>query len=363
MECGIIVTIIDHLPKTEMIGMCSGLSVRCSDSVKRRCSMKELLKNLCDKYLLNLGLFTDFYPLERDILYPVCANVFCAADAVFDLGKFKDSMELIKDNPKVLSSFRSTVRPLIASLLSVSGDPRGEMEKYFGCYELLRKYFTNSEHLALLSLLLVRIAPAESAEDYIKRGRQIYDRMKKEHRILTTKEDVAFAVMLAFSEKTDDELIEDMEACYKLLKKRADNNSIQTVSHVLAMANGDPEDKCAKFGELYDSMIKKGRKYGKHYELAMLAALSITKFSSAEILDDISDSENFLSQHRSVGDLSEFGKEEPMSHTFLLLTIAYAGDENVSSESERHALLAARQATLYSVLVYSMMTVAPLVPE
>lgn len=97
--------------------------------------MKELLETLCDKYLLNLGLFTDLYPLERDILYPVCANVFCAADAEFDLGKFKNSMNIIKDNPKMLSSFRSTVRPLIASWLSVSDDPRGEMERYMTCYE------------------------------------------------------------------------------------------------------------------------------------------------------------------------------------------------------------------------------------
>ena len=50
--------------------------------------------------------------------------------------------------------------------------------------------------------------------------------------------------MLAFSDKTDDELIEDMEACYRLLKHRADNNSIQTVSHVLAMVSGPPEEKC-----------------------------------------------------------------------------------------------------------------------
>ena len=51
--------------------------------------MKELLKKLCDKYLLNLGLFTDLCPLERDILYPVCASVFCAADAEFDLANTK----------------------------------------------------------------------------------------------------------------------------------------------------------------------------------------------------------------------------------------------------------------------------------
>lgn len=325
--------------------------------------MKELLETLCDKYLLNLGLFTDFYPLERDILYPVCANVYCASDAVFELDKFSNSMELIKENPKMLSSFRSTVRPLIASWLSVSGDPKSEMERYLECYDLLKKYFTNSEHLALLSVLLVRIAPTGNIEERIMRGRQIYDRMKKEHRILTTKEDVAFAVMLAYSEKSDDELIEDMEACFKLLKHSADNNSIQTVSHVLAMAHGTPEDKCAKFCELYDSMIKKGRKYGKLYELAMLAALSITKFSSEEILSDICDSETFLAEHKSVGDLSEFGRSEPISHAFLLLTIAYSSDENVGGEQERRTLLAARQATLYSVLVYSMMTVAPLIHQ
>ena len=85
--------------------------------------MKELLETLCDKYLLNLGLFTDFCPLERDILYPVCANVMCTADTEFDLSKFKNSMALIKENNKMLSSFRSTIRPLIASWLSISDNP------------------------------------------------------------------------------------------------------------------------------------------------------------------------------------------------------------------------------------------------
>ena len=325
--------------------------------------MKELLKNLCDKYLLNLGLFTDLYPLERDILYPVCTSVFCAADAEFDLSKFKASLSLIKENPKMLSSFRSTVRPLIASLISVSDDPSGEMTRCLDCYETMKKYFTNSEHLALLSMLLVRVVPAERTEEYIRRGRQIYDRMKKEHRILTTKEDVAFAVMLAFSEKSDDQLIDAMEKCYKLLKGSADKNSIQSVSHVLAMADGTPEEKCGKFRELYDSMLKKGKKYGKRYEIAMLAALSIADFESSEIIDDLSDTEAFLAQHKAVYDLSEFGKEEPVCHAFMLMITAYAGDDNIGDEVKKRVLMAAGQAALYSFMVYSMMTVTPVVPE
>ena len=325
--------------------------------------MKDLLEALCDKYLINLGLITDLYPLDREILYPVCANAFCAADKEFELDKFTDSLSLIKGSQQMLSSFRSTLRPLIASLMSVSEDPQAEMDRFLECYELLKKYFKNSEHLALLSPLLVRIASAEEAESYINRGRQLYDRMKKEHRILTTKEDIAFAVMLAFSEKSDDELIEDMEQSYRILKKCADNNSIQTVSHVLAMASGTPEEKCAKFSELYNSMHKKGRKYGKHYELAMLAALTIADFSSADIINDIIDVEAFLDKHKAFSDLSEFGKSEPVCHTFMLLTTAYAGDERIGDEAKKTALMAARQAALYSVMVYSMMTVAPVVPE
>lgn len=325
--------------------------------------MKELLKKLCDKYLLNLGLFTDLCPLERDILYPVCASVFCAADAEFDLAKYKTSMTFIKADPKMLSSFRSTVRPLIASLLSLSDDPRGEMKQYLQCYDTMRKYFTNSEHLALLAMLFAKIVPAEKAEEFIRRGRQIYDRMKKEHRILTTKENIAFAVMLAFSEKSDDDLIEDMEASYKLLKHSDAKNSMQSVSHVLAMSDGRPEDKCAKFKELYDSMLKKGKKYGKRYELAMLAAMSIADFDSSEIIGDVSDVEAFLSQHKAVFDLSGFDGDEPVCHAFMLLTSAYARDININDELKKRILMAAGQAALYSFMVYNMMTVAPVVPQ
>lgn len=325
--------------------------------------MKELLKDLCDKYLLNLGLFTDLCPLERDILYPVCASIFCTADAEFDLGKFKESLSLIKENPRMLSSFRSTMRPLIASLLSVSDDPRGRIAQYLGCCDIMKKYFTNSERLALLAFLLIRFVSAEKMESYIRRGRQIYDRMKKEHRILTTNEDVTFAVMLAFSKKTDDQLIEDMEKSYKLLKHSAEKNIIQSVSHVLAVDDSSPEEKCGKFLELYGNLLKKGKKYGKHYELAMLAALSVADRDSSEIIGDLGDIDAFLAQHKAVFDLSGFGTDEPVCHSFMLLSAAYARAETDRGESAKTAVIAAGQAALYSFMMYSMMTVAPVVPD
>ena len=44
------------------------------------------------------------------------------------------------------------------------------------------------------------------------------ERMKKEHPLLTSGEDSIFAVLMAFSDQSDDALLEDMETCYALLR-------------------------------------------------------------------------------------------------------------------------------------------------
>ena len=52
-----------------------------------------------------------------------------------------------------------------------------------------------------------------------------------------------------------------------------------------------------------------------------------------------------------------------MSLYAMLLTSAYAGNVNINDELKKRVLMAAGQAALYSFMVYSMMTVAPVVPE
>ena len=52
------------------------------------------------------------------------------------------------------------------------------------------------------------------ADRIVSRGRVLYKRMRAEHPFLTSSEDSVFAVLMAFSDKSDDELVADMEACY-----------------------------------------------------------------------------------------------------------------------------------------------------
>lgn len=45
-------------------------------------------------------------------------------------------------------------------------------------------------------------------------ARNIYNKMKKDHPFLTSGEDAVFAVLMAVSEKSDEILMEEMEACH-----------------------------------------------------------------------------------------------------------------------------------------------------
>ena len=201
--------------------------------------MRESLKALCDSFIANRDVVKEAFRMESSHIYAVCANIFCARGIPADAAKLTESKALIRQKTGIFSSFRGIVRPPIACLLAVQDHPSSVLEQTLNCYDLLKKRFWGSEYLALLAFLLADMTkPGEEAE-IIARGRIIYERMKAEHPFLTSTEDSIFAVLMAFSPHSDDELIADMETCYQLLRQRfPSGNALQAVSHVLALSEG-----------------------------------------------------------------------------------------------------------------------------
>ena len=97
-----------------------------------------------------------------------------------------------------------------------------------------------------------------------------------EHPFLTSSEDRIFAVLMAWSNQPDEALIADMENCFHILKERFhDSDSVQTMTHILAMEKGEASVKCDQVFTLYDAIERNEGKYGRFYELAILAALAM----------------------------------------------------------------------------------------
>ena len=195
--------------------------------------MRDSLHILCNHFIEARDVVKETFKWDSSYLPPVCANLFCAAGAMPDMYRLRECRDLINQKTGIFSSFRGHIRVPLACLLSMEDHPEDKFDQARNNYQMLREQFSGSDYLALAAFLLTEY---DCTEERIARGKRIYRRMKDEHPFLTSSEDSIFALMMAWSDQTDEDLIADMEACYRILKERFhDSNCVQTMTHILAM--------------------------------------------------------------------------------------------------------------------------------
>ena len=317
--------------------------------------MRESLQKLCDSFIANRDVVKKAFRMEYSQIYPVCANIFCARGLTADAEQLEACKALIREKTGIFSNFRGVVRPPVACMLAVRDNPSAMLEETLACYELLKQRFWGSSYLALVAFLLADMTGPGEASEKVLRGRALYDRMKKEHPFLTSSEDSVFAVLMAFSEKTDDELIADMEGCYTLLRKRfPGGDALQSVSHVLSLAGGTPEQKTGRLEALYNAVREAGGKYGKYHELATLAAVSITTQDVKAVAADMLDVDAFLAQQKGYGFLGIDRKTRMMHAAMIVSDEAMPRDDvNTAALTGTISIIAAQQAAMCAIIASS----------
>ena len=317
--------------------------------------MKDSLKALCESFIVSRDTVKSAYKMESSCIYPLCANIFVSRDRTADENALLSCKRLIKDQTGVFSNFRGSVQAPLACFLSLTDRPEEKLSLALDFYDLLKQSFWASEYLSLAAVLLTEMTDRPTAEEKIVRGRTLYQRMKKEHPFLTSSEDSVFAVLLAFSEKDDDALIEDMEACYRLLKEQfSDSNCVQTVSHVLALAEGTPQEKTDRMLRLFDGIRAAGGKYGRHYELAPLAALALLPLEMEGTIQDILSVDEFLSRQKGYG-FWGLDRRIRMMHAVMVVSDACMpnGQMEAAAMTSTLSLIAAQQMATCAVICSS----------
>ena len=332
--------------------------------------MRDSLQRLCEDFIVNRDLLRKKFKWENSYLYPVCAGIFCARGVRADADKLLEAKQLLKDHTGVFSNFRGNLKLPVCSMLAAKSAPERRMENAMDNYKILRDQFLPSSYLALAAFFLADMGVSGSrAQEAAERGKRIYQRMKQEHRFLTSAEDSVFAVLMSFAEQSDDALIADVESCYQLVKRRfSGGNAAQSVSHVLALSPGSAEEKTAKFIQLYEAIRAAGGKYGKYYQLSTLAAVSVMDASVSEIVQDMMDVDAFLSNQKGYGFLS-MDRRTRMMHAAMLVSNDYCARDAALSAvmtdsvselasqtaviSGTLAIIAAQQAAMCAVIASS----------
>lgn len=309
--------------------------------------MEQKLQALCEQFILNRDRVKQTQKLCNSYLPPVCAHLFCAKGKTVDEERLKACLKLIRQKTGVFSNFRGTMEMVFASMLSLEENPEAALEKALSAHGLLKKEFMASQFLPIASFLL---KDETDMSGLIARGREIYLLMRKEHPFLTSTEDSVFAVMMASSDKDNQTLVEEMEACYTLLKKEFHyGDGVQTVSHVLAISDGIPAEKAGKLIDLFETLKKSGLKYSRYYELPTLAALSAMPVDVRQIAMDMLDVDTWLSHQKGYG-FWGLPKSTRLLHAAMIVSNAYAGNPSLD--------MAACTGTLAMVISQMMATMA-----
>ena len=309
--------------------------------------MKAELQTLCDSFIINRDAVRDAFKWDSHYIHPVCANLFCAHGRTADTEELKRCKKIIESQTGIFSNFRGNIRPALAAMLALSDRPEEKMAQALENYSMLKQEFWSSEYLALVAFLLTDLADRNRVEEKAGRGKVIYKRMQKEHPFLTSSEDSVFAVLMAFAEKSDDDLIIDMEACYKALRERfSSGNDVQTVSHILALSDGAPEEKAGRVIELYNALRDAGVKYGRYHELSTLAALSVTGVGIPDLVRDIQEVSDFLKGQKGYGGVFGIEAKTRAMHAALLVSDLYTNRDQANT--------AAMTSTLVQIIAQEM---------
>ncbi len=294
--------------------------------------MKQSLERLAEQFVSAQKTISRVQPLLSMYAYPVCAEMFVERGIEPDLKKLKKCERILIKKAGLFSDFSGTSALVIISLLSMSDDPEAMYDRLKDARDLVRRYFPAvPDYVALAAIVLNEEEDQSRWEEITRQAADIYNALKKRHRILTSGGDVLLSLLLVRSGKEREVVTADAKACAKLLAAHElDPKSLQALSRVLSLADGDPEEKCDRFTRLYALLSEHGRKYGKEYQIPMLGLAAMLPQDIEEVAQDIIDVDNFLSKEDMYkGIVPRYSKTVRLMHAAMVVAGSGGGSENL----------------------------------
>ena len=314
--------------------------------------MRESLLRQCENFIHNRDEIKSYFKRENQYMISVCASEFCSKNVVVEVERLLECKNILEKTVGAFSKFRGNAYLPVICMLAADENPQARMAKAKEIHDALKLRFRDSEYVAMLATKLCEMIDEDQADGCGARAKDIYTLMKRDHPFLTGMEDSIFATLLAFSDKKDEDLIEDIEDCFKIMKKFSnDNNAMQSLSHVLAMTRGDSEKKCERVIAIHKALEEQGYRYGKNYEMAVLGALSILPVDMNIIVEDIIEVDGFLAQQKGYGGLG-IDKKTRLMHAAMLVADDYSRKNIANTTAIMGVLImmAAQQAAMCSII-------------
>lgn len=315
--------------------------------------MKKELEKRCQQFIENRDKIKEVFVWNGGLIHLACAAIFTANNKTADIQLLFSSKQMLKQQVGPFSNFRNTAQAAIISMLAVSDYPGEYLEEGLDVYAALKKRFWSSTHLALAAMVIAQLTDKTEYMGIVERTRSIYDLMKSEHPFLTGSDDSAYCALMALSDKSDDALLEDAQIIYTSLKEHFFSaNAVQSLSHVLALAEGEIEKKVERTIELYRQLKMRGYKYGTSYELPTLGVLALGQQNITELVEEMIEVDTWLSKQKGFGFFSGVTNKQRLMYAGMLVGYQEDNDKMLQTATLNStvSIIIAQQAAMMAAI-------------
>lgn len=318
--------------------------------------MNERTLARCKNLIKNKETMKSAFAWEDGLTHLACAGIFINKEQTANEEMLLQCKDILKRNTGIFSNFKSTAKPMIVAMLAANENPQLLMERGLKVYDLLKEEFMSSVYLPIAALIIAQYADEARYAELAQRTRRIYKQMRADHPFLTSGEDSTFCALMALLDKPDEVLLGDAEECYKILKNNFfSSNAVQSLSHVLSMCDGEPENKCQRTMELFQKLKEAGHKYGTSYELPTLGVLAMADGNQDEIAVEMAEIDQWLSEQKGFGFFSSISAKQRLMYAGMIAQQDYINDKMMQSAAVNGviSLIVAQQAAMCAAITAS----------
>lgn len=315
--------------------------------------MREALLEQCQSFIENRDIVRSVFRMESNFMYPICAAIITDKGKRADPERLKLCRDILKAQTGAFSNFRGLVRMSLICMMSVDPNPEQRLKNAQLVYENLRKSFSGTQYLCVAAMVISELVDPGYYKPMAEHTHRVYRLLKNKHPFLVSSEDSVFSALLAISKKTDERILTETERCYTLLKPHFFfNHAVQSLSQVLALCEGRPEEKCEATASLFQRMKEEGLRYGTDVELPTLGVLAMLPVEQETILTELRQVDEYLSKQKGYGFLG-LSKQQRLMHAAMIVTgdhLEHCATTQLNLSHSIMALAAAQQAALCAAI-------------
>ena len=270
--------------------------------------MDRLTESRCLALTENYAALAAGNKMEFQEMTLACAGLFLAEGKSPDPVRLDECRKLLKSKAGVFSNFRGSDELLVRSKMALADDPAQYFDDLQKQYGAIKSFFSGEQTVLAAMILAEHGASVEGAAEKMQ---QIYKQMKGAHPWLTSENDLPFAALMAVSGKDPAAVHAEAEEIYSLLRDRlrADRDTQQMISHILAIRDGRAENKCEKLCALAEGLKAAGHPLGRSSRLAILGLLADSGLPADALVERICEADDFLKQHKPFKGIFGVGRD------------------------------------------------------